>query len=226
MNRFLYKFFLVCLLIVSTTRPSIAQPFSGDIAAFKKQDSVSFPPKKAILFIGSSSFTMWKDVNEYFPGYKIINRGFGGSTFPDVIRYTDDILFPYEPRQVVIYCGENDLAFSDTVTATTVFQRFEKLFSMIRNRLPKSSIVYVSIKPSPSRENLLPKMREANGLIRNFLKKKKRTAFVDVYPEMINDEGKPRPELFIADKLHMNKEGYLIWQKAIKPYLLNIKYKK
>ena len=220
MNRFLIKSFFVSLLIIGTIWSAEAQPFAGDIAAFKKQDSISFPPKKAILFIGSSSFTMWKDVSEYFPGYKIINRGFGGSTLTDVIRYTDDILFPYQPKQVVIYCGENDLAFSDSVTAKIVFQRFEKLFGMIRKRLPKTSVLYVSIKPSPSRQNLLTKMREANELIRNFLKKKKRTAFVDIYPDMINDEGKPRPELFIADQLHMNKEGYLIWQKAIKPYLL------
>ena len=220
MNRSLIKSFFVCLLIIGTVWSVQAQPFAGDIAAFKKQDSISFPPKKAILFIGSSSFTMWKDVSDYFPGYTIINRGFGGSTFLDVLRYTDDIVFPYQPKQVVIYCGENDLAFSDSVTANIVFERFEKLFGMIRSRLPKASVLYVSIKPSPSRQNLMPKMREANGLIRSFLKKKKRTAFIDIYPEMINDEGKPRPELFIADQLHMNKEGYLIWQKAIKPYLL------
>ena len=220
MNRFLIKSFFVSLLIIGSIWSVEAQPYAGDIAAFKKQDSISFPPKKAILFIGSSSFTMWKDVSDYFPGYTIINRGFGGSTFLDVIRYTDDIVFPYQPKQVVIYCGENDLAFSDSVTAQIVFQRFEELFGMIRSRLPKASILYVSIKPSPSRQNLLPKMREANGRIRSFLNKKKRTAFVDIYPEMINDEGKPRPELFIGDQLHMNKEGYLIWQKAIKPYLL------
>jgi lysophospholipase L1-like esterase len=220
MNRSLFKSFFVSLLIIGTIWSVEAQPFAGDIAAFKKQDSLSFPPKKAILFIGSSSFTMWTDVSDYFPGYTIINRGFGGSTILDVIRYTDDILFPYQPKQVVIYCGENDLAFSDSVTAKMVFERFEKLFGMIRSRLAKASVLYVSIKPSPSRQNLLPKMREANGLIRSFLKKKKRTAFIDIYPEMINDEGKPRPELFIADQLHMNKEGYLIWQKAIKPYLL------
>ena len=223
MRRFLYRSFFVWVLIASNALSLWAQPFAGDIAAFKKQDSLLFPPKKAILFIGSSSFTMWKDVNEYFPGYKIINRGFGGSSLTDVIRYTDDILFPYQPKQVVIYCGENDLAFSDSVTSQIVFQRFEKLFGMIRNRLPHASVLYISIKPSPSRQNLLTKMREANQLIKDFLKKKKRTAFVDIYPDMINDEGKPRPELFIQDQLHMNKEGYLIWQKAIKPYLLNIK---
>src|SRR5262245_50060214 len=80
-------------------------PFWNDIQNFKKQDSVSFPPKNAILFIGSSSFTNWKDVQNYFPGYTIINRGFGGSTLLDQIRYFNDIVFLYEPKQIVIYCG-------------------------------------------------------------------------------------------------------------------------
>src|ERR1700736_1860158 len=98
--------------------------FYNDIQAFKKKDSVHMPAKHSILFIGSSSFTKWTDVQDYFPGYPIINRGFGSSTLPDVIRYADDIIFPYQPKQIVIYCGENDLAASDTVTAETVVERF------------------------------------------------------------------------------------------------------
>src|SRR3954447_2014149 len=95
-------------------------PFYREIQLFKKQDSVSFPPKDAILFVGSSSFTKWQDVQSYFPGYTIINRGFGGSVLPDVIRYANEIIIPYHPRQVVVYCGDNDLASSDTVTPSVV----------------------------------------------------------------------------------------------------------
>ncbi len=90
--------------------------FWEEIQIFKKQDSIHFPTKHAILFVGSSSFTKWTDVQNYFPKYKIINRGFGGSSLSDVIRYADDIIFPYHPKQVVIYCGENDLAASDTLS--------------------------------------------------------------------------------------------------------------
>ena len=89
-------------------------PFYNDIRAFKKQDSIQPPPRHAILFVGSSSFTRWTDVQDYFPKHRIINRGFGGSTLQDVIRYAGDIITAYHPKQVVIYCGENDLAASDT----------------------------------------------------------------------------------------------------------------
>jgi len=109
-NFFQRLWLLCCLLIVGGI--AIAQPFIEDIRAFKKQDSVSTPPKHSILFVGSSSFTKWKDVADYFPGYSIINRGFGGSTLVDVIRYADDVIFPYDAKQIVIYCGENDLASS------------------------------------------------------------------------------------------------------------------
>jgi len=193
--------------------------FWEDVQAFKKQDSISAPPKNAILFIGSSSFTMWKDLNEYFPGYKIINRAFGGSTLLDQLQYVREVVYPYKPKQVIIYCGENDLAASDTVDGNDVANRFKSLFTMIRNKFPKVHIVYISMKPSPSRQMLAPKMISGNELIKKYLSSKGRTVFVDIYKEMINDEGKPREELFLEDNLHMNKNGYAIWKKAIEPYL-------
>jgi lysophospholipase L1-like esterase len=194
--------------------------FWDDIQAFKKKDSVSFPAKDAILFIGSSSFTKWQDVQNYFPSHTIINRGFGGSSLPDVIRYADDIIFPYQPKQIVIYCGENDLAGSDTVTAQLVFYRFKQLYNIIRAHYPNAKVSYISMKPSPSRLHLMPKMLEGNLLIKNFLKRKKRTSFVDVYYSMLQVDGKPIESIFLEDKLHMNANGYAIWQKLIEPHLL------
>ncbi|MBL7727787.1 MAG: hypothetical protein JNM68_08880, partial [Dinghuibacter sp.] len=89
---------------------TLAQPYIADIRAFKKQDSLTPPPANAILFVGSSSFTNWTNVHEYFPGKTIINRGFGGSSLTDLIRYAGDVIVPYNPKQIVIYCGENDFA--------------------------------------------------------------------------------------------------------------------
>jgi len=195
-------------------------PFSDEIQAFKKQDSINPPPKNAVVFVGSSSFRKWTDLQKAFPYFTIINRGFGGSTLPDVIRYANDIIIPYQPLQVVIYAGDNDLASSDTVTAFAVFRRFKELFQLIRSQLPSTSIVFVSIKPSPSRERLMPRMTVANTLIKRFLEDQPHAAFVDVYHLMLDDKGKPRKELFLEDDLHMNDKGYAIWQKAIKPYLL------
>jgi lysophospholipase L1-like esterase len=213
------KLLLVSLLVFGFVKAQNT-PFYSEIQHFKEQDSIHFPPKHAILFLGSSSFRKWEDVQEYFPGYTIINRGFGGSTIPDAIYYADEIVFPYNPKQIVIYEGDNDLAFSDQITADSVLNRFEKLFSLIRKHLPNTSIAFVSIKPSPSREKLMPEMQEANSLIKNFLKGKRNTAFIDVYHKMLNKNGTPNKSLFIEDELHMNAKGYAIWKKIIQPYLL------
>lgn len=215
---------LLFTLVCCSVSPSFAQdtllPFHKDIQQFKKQDSLHFPPANTILLIGSSSFTKWVDVQDYFPGYNIVNRGFGGSDLLQVTRYADDIIFPYTPKQIIIYCGENDLAGADTVTAEMVFGRFKQLFQLIRSRLPRVNIGYVSMKPSPSRLRLLPKMVEANQLIKNYLAAMPATAFIDVYNKMFDKNGKVMKHIFLKDKLHMNAKGYAIWQKVMLPYLM------
>lgn len=194
-------------------------PFSRDILAFKKQDSLKAPIQNAILFIGSSSFTNWKNVHSDFPEHQIINRAFGGSTLKDIIYYFNDIVTPYHPKQVIMYCGENDFAESDTVSSEMVFLRFKQVYEMLRKDLGDVHIAYVSIKPSPSRRQLLSKMVEANQRIESFIKGENNIEFIDVFHEMIDKDGNPKNDIFIEDQLHMNEKGYSAWIKAIKPFL-------
>jgi lysophospholipase L1-like esterase len=211
---------LLLLVGILFTSHCLAQPFADEIQEFKKQDKINLPPSNSILFVGSSSFRKWTDVSNYFPGFTIINRGFGGSTLPDVIFYAPEIIFPYHPKQVVIYCGDNDLAASDAITADTVFERFRVLFEMIRKNLPGENILFVSIKPSPSRIRLKEKMEKANLLIQTYLSLQQHAGFVDVYHKMLNTDGSVMTDIFLEDNLHMNAKGYAIWQKVITPYLL------
>jgi len=213
-------FILVSTIFLSEAMAQKAPAFWDDIVAFRKLDSIQPPPLHPILFVGSSSFTRWEDVNAYFPGYPILNRGFGGSTLVDVIRYAYDVILPYQPKQVVIYCGENDLAYADTVTAAEVVKRVITLFAIIRLNLPEAVIDYVSIKPSPSRMHLKSKMLEANREISLFMKNEKNAGFIDVYSSMVDAAGNPQKELFREDSLHMKPAGYAIWGKNILPYLI------
>lgn len=212
--------FVVILIAGKKSRAQSLPAFYNDIQAFKKLDEINSPAKGKILFIGSSSFTYWKDVHNYFPENTIINRGFGGSTLVDQIRYQEDIIYPYKPRQIVIYCGENDIASSDTISVETVVGRFKQLFSDIRSRLPKTSVVFVSMKPSPSRWHMQNKVKAANDAIRIFLSAQKRTAYVDVYTPMLKADGRPVPALFLSDSLHMTASGYAIWKEKIAPKLI------
>ena len=206
----------VLLLLCSVVR---AQPFIDEIRAFQHQDSVQAPPSGANLFIGSSSLRLWQGIHEDLAPYSVINRGFGGSTLPDVIRYVPEVVYPYKVKQVIIYCGENDFAASDSVTADMVVDRFRTLFGLIRQHQPNVPVIFISIKPSPSRQHLLPRMREANDRIRAFLKKQRKARFLDVYSLMITPDGRPREELFGPDRLHMNAQGYAIWRKALLPLM-------
>lgn len=208
--------FFCIAAVAQNTKPAFWQ----DIQNFRHQDSVQPPPAHPVLFVGSSSFTRWTDVQNYFPGYTILNRGFGGSTLADVLRYEEDVIFKYDPKQIVIYCGENDVASSDTITVATVFNRFQKLFSEIRAVYPNVPVVYISLKPSPSRWHLREKAMAVNNLIENYLSQQKNAKFVSVWKDMLGADGKPRPELFVEDNLHMNAKGYAIWQKIIQPVLV------
>lgn len=215
---------ILTLLFIFFCINAIAQnakpPFWQEIQNFRYKDSVQTPPVHPVLFVGSSSFTKWTDVQNYFPGYTILNRGFGGSTLTDLLRFEEDVIFKYDPKQIVIYCGENDLAASDTVTAAMVFDRFKKLFMDIKDIFPKVPVVYVSMKPSPSRWHLREKLISGNKLIENYLRKQKDAKFVSVWKAMLGSDGKPKQELFIEDNLHMNAQGYAVWQKLIQPYLI------
>lgn len=214
---------LLSLLLIVFTNAVFGQtspPFRKEIDAFLKADSAAMPAKGQILFVGSSSFTFWKDVQDYFPGYPIINRGFGGSALPDLIRYANDIILPYAPKQIIIYCGENDIADAKgTITPDTVLARFKILMSVIRKQLGKVPVVFVSIKPSPSRWKMEADFVKANQLIKRYLRRDRKTVYLDIHHAMLLADGNVNPELFVKDNLHMNAKGYAIWQKIIEPVL-------
>jgi lysophospholipase L1-like esterase len=222
MTKFCLYFSLLlvgCLALERAQAQQNEPPFWNEIQAFKKQDKKQMLPKNAILFVGSSSFRMWNNMQEMFPQHQVINRGFGGSTLLDLKHYLNDIVLLYQPKQIVIYSGENDIA-TDRVQAQEVLQRFKEVFQEIRQEIPQVPIVFVSIKPSPSRIEYKTIMKEANKLIRQYLEEEPKAAYVDVYSPMLLPNGKPRPDIFIQDSLHVNNKGYQIWQKQLSPYLV------
>lgn len=217
MSKFLLILFTIGLLNSGLIQ---AQPFKQEITQFIKSDSVVMPPKGQIVFAGSSSFTKWKDVAMYFPGYPIINRGFGGASLLDLIYYVDETIIRYQPSQVFIYCGENDMADVDTVSPATVLERFKTLHKILVDKLPKKTIVvFISIKPSILRWHLESKFVEANKLIQTYIGTQKLAQFLDIHNSMLDQNGVVLNDIFIADKLHMNAKGYQIWQKIFAPVL-------
>ncbi|PJJ84872.1 GDSL-type esterase/lipase family protein [Mucilaginibacter auburnensis] len=215
------KIIILCSLICLSVDALLAQTkhaFWDDVQTIKAYDKIYAPAEHPIVFMGSSSIRRWTGLQQAFGKYNVLNRGVGGEVIDDAIYYLDDMVFAYKPRQVVIYVGENDIPIAKN-TADSIVNKTVKLYTLIREKLPDVPIVYISLKPSPSREKYLDKTIEANQKIQAFLNKEKNVVFVDVYNLMLKD-GKLRPELFIEDRLHMKPEGYAIWEKALKRYLL------
>ena len=192
--------------------------FWQDIQNLKKQDQETPPPKDAILLIGSSSFTKWTDVANYFPDKTIINRGFGGSRLTDLNYFANDLLH-YQPKQIIIYCGENDFADDYKLKADVVVERFKTFYKKIRAKFPTIEVDYISIKYSPSREKLWPQMKEANKKIAAFMKKQPNAEFIDITKVMEDANGNVRKDLFVEDMLHMTPEGYKLWTSVMNPYM-------
>lgn len=191
--------------------------WAKDMDAFAAQDAANPPPRHAVLFIGSSSIRMWSTLAQDFAGTPVINRGFGGSEVRDSTYYADRIVVPYQPREIVFYAGDNDLAAGRSVQQ--VVQDTFAFIARVRRDLPGVPVVYLSIKPSPSRAQLLPQIRQVNAQIAARAARLQGVHFVDVFTPMLGADGQPRRELFREDMLHMTPEGYAIWTRALKPYV-------
>lgn len=221
-RRIFLKLVLLTAFALTFTGRLYAQetrPFWNEIQDFRHRDSLQMPAKHGIVFLGSSSIRKWVNAEDHFKKYHVINRGFGGSTLAQASEYLDYLVFPYEPREIVIYSGENDIA-TDHVDAEETFNRCKTLITKIRERLPKVPIVFLSIKQSPSRIEFTDVVLKANTLIKAYLSTLPKATFLDVNAKMLDAKGGMRPELFEEDMLHMKPAGYAIWEQELKPYLI------
>ncbi|MGC4021572.1 MAG: GDSL-type esterase/lipase family protein [Cyclobacteriaceae bacterium] len=195
-----------------------AQRYNDDIQVIKKFDAIYQSPAHPILFVGSSSIRKWDGLQVAFGKYNVLNRGIGGAVIKDIIYYLNDLVFIYQPRQIVLYVGENDLPVEQMTVDSILFQT-KKLYQLIRAKLPNTPIIYISFKPSPSRDKFQLKAIESTRLLKSFFATTQNVVFVDVYSKMLKN-GKSRPELFVEDQLHLNEVGYKIWEKEVRPHLL------
>lgn len=202
--------FYISVLLFSLILNAQENPFKNEIIAFLKQDSIQKPEDGMVLFIGSSSFRLWKDVKEDFKNPNILNRAFGGATLLDVIQYQEAVALQYKPKKIFIYCGENDVASSEKVTPKMVLKRFKTLYKSLRNHFPETPIFFVSLKPAISRWAIKDRMIATNKLISKFMKNKENATFVNIWDAML-ENGAPKKDIYAADNLHMNSKGYAIW---------------
>ncbi|UCF35310.1 MAG: hypothetical protein JSU96_10660 [Acidobacteriota bacterium] len=187
-----------------------------EIARFEASDRTEGIQKGQILFIGSSSIRKW-DLRESFPELDTLNRGFGGSQISDSLHYLKRVVFPYEPRMIVFYAGDNDINAGES--PEQVFDDFKRFCRNVHDQLPNTRILFISIKPSLDRWGRVNQMRDANRRIARLAGQDPLVGYVDIDTLMIGEDGRPRPELFDSDGLHLNDAGYRVWAAALRPFL-------
>lgn len=197
--------------------PVSSPDWAADMARFAAEDAARPPPAAPVVFTGSSSVRMWETLAADFPGVPVLNRGFGGSQVRDSIWHADQVAVRYRPRQVVVYAGDNDINAGRS--PAQVLADVQALVARLRRDLPGVRIGYLAIKPSPSRVEQLERQQEANRLVREWASTQTGVDFIDVATPMLDADGRPRAELFIEDRLHMNADGYALWRKVVAPYL-------
>ena len=194
-------------------------PFAAwekDIAAFEKQDKDNPPPLNGVVFVGSSTIRRW-DLRKNFDNKDFINRGFGGSQLADSAHFVERLVTKHQPRLVVLYAGDNDIAAGKK--PEQVAAAFQEFVKAIHKDLPKTKIIFISIKPSIARWKLIDTIRETNRLIDKQCQADELLTYLDIGKPMLGDDGMPKKELFDKDGLHLNEEGYKLWASLLKPYL-------
>jgi lysophospholipase L1-like esterase len=193
------------------------------IRQFEKEDRRCPPPKGVIVFTGSSSIRFWKSLQEDMAPLPVVNRGFGGSQIHQVTHYAHRIVLPYQPRAVVFYGCENDIAgvfFSKKRSPAQVREAYQGFCEKVHAALPEVPIYFISIKPPKRRLKFWPAMQAANQLVREYCASDERLHYIDIVPAMLDADGKPRRDVFRWDGIHLNEKGYEIWTSVVRPILV------
>ena len=196
--------------------PKGPERWEAEIAKFEAQDRKQAPAPGGVVFVGSSSIRLWK-LDRSFPELGAVNRGFGGSEVADSVHFADPLVIKHKPSVVVLYAGDNDL--KNGKSPERVASDFEAFVDRVHKSLPETRIVYIAIKPSLARWNLIDKVREANALVESICNDDERLVYADIVEPMLGQDGRPREELFVKDGLHLSEKGYEVWTTVVAPHL-------
>ena len=188
-----------------------------EISAFEQSDRTNPPPKGGLVFIGSSTIRLWTTLSKDFPNHKVINRGFGGSEIVDSTHFAERVIFPYEPKMVFLRAGGNDIHAGKS--AKQVFADYKEFVAKIHSKLPKAEILYLSLSPSIARWSEKAEGDKLNTYIKEYTKQNPHLKFINTDTVPLGSDGKPRPEMFVADKLHFSPAGYKLLAECVRPYL-------
>lgn len=196
--------------------PTPPDRWPGSIIEFIREMEKTPPPQECVLFAGSATIAIWP-TEKFFPEYTTLRRGFGGSNINDSTFFADRLIIPAKPSTIVMYAGDNDVFGGKPPYLTAL--AFEEFIWKINFELPNTQIIFISIRPSISRWNIVDRFREANRLIQEVIAKYDFVSYVDIDSITIGEDGIPRKDFFSDDDLHLSEKGYEAWSNALRPVL-------
>jgi lysophospholipase L1-like esterase len=199
------------------TQAADLEKWEKEIAAFEQSDRTNPPPKGGLLFIGSSTIRRWETLAKDFPEHRVLNRGFGGSQIADSTHFAERIVFPYAPRMILLRAGGNDIHAGKS--PELVFSDFRAFVIKVRERLPNAEIAYIALSPSIARWDEKEKGEALNRMVREYTREISGLKYIAAESISLGPDGRPRPELFVADKLHFSPEGYKLLADSVRPHL-------
>lgn len=220
MFRCLPLFVIAFTGFLSAAEPLKPDRFEAAIAKFEAEQADNPPPKGGNVFIGSSSIRLW-NLADAFPEQPCINYGFGGAVMEEVARYAPRLLPACQPRRVIVYAGDNDLARG--VEPKTVAADFGKLVDFLAETVPNAEVIILAVKPSPSRWKLREQYLATNKLLSEIADSNPRVKYADTWSVLLNDDGEPKAVYYQKDNLHLTPEGYAAWNKVVEPLLVDEK---
>ncbi|GGH23787.1 hypothetical protein FAZ19_17025 [Sphingobacterium alkalisoli] len=193
------------------------QKWEQKLERYARLDSLTPPPKDVNLFVGSSTIENWKTLSDDFPDQIVLNRGVSGTKTIDLYEFKDRLIDPYEPKQIFIYEGDNDIGLGWKTDA--IVDQFKQLVEEVRLSKPDARIVFIAVKPSPRRLKDRIQVEEVNARIRTYLEARPNTGYADVYNPMLTADGQLIPRYYQDDGLHLTAAGYAVWKKVIEKFL-------
>ncbi|MFT4512830.1 MAG: lysophospholipase L1-like esterase [Planctomycetota bacterium] len=187
------------------------------IDKFVAQDRDAPAAKHGVVFVGSSSIRLWRTLAADMDPVPVVQRGFGGSKLFDAIYYSEELVSKHEPSVVVVFSGTNDIAGKTPKSAERVRDLFRQFVARLRSHDPELAICHIAITPTLAREQHIPIVDEANRLIRLDCESNPLLTFVNPCVDLADANGRPDPQWFIKDRLHLNKRGYEVWTRHIRP---------
>lgn len=191
------------------------------MAEFAQADAAAMPAPGGIAIVGSSIFHYWTDAPRQLAPLPVFNRAIGGTRTWEQIDLIEATALKYKPAIILYYCGSNDI--NSGATPQDIAANFAAYAARVKQRLPRTQIVFASINRAPQKRDHWDQVDEANRLVQAYVTAHPRQLhYVDINPSIESALRQSREELYQPDLLHFKPAAYEGFAAILKPVLTRL----